>query len=49
MRYKNNKIQKDRNNVRYYKPTIVPNIPLQKLRIPTEIEPILEAVTKSNL
>ena len=97
MRYKNNKIQKDRNNVRYYKPTIVPNIPvkdtdifvyplygdrfdsmaqryyddsnlwwiiakandvsdgkispnpLKKLRIPTEIEPILEAVTKSNL
>ena len=97
MRYKNSKIRKDRNNIRYYKPTIVPNIPIRdtdifvyplygdrfdtlaqryyedsnlwwiiakaneigngkispdpekKLRIPTEIQPILEAVTKSNL
>ena len=28
MRYKNNKIR-DKNNIRYYKPTIVPNIPLK--------------------
>lgn len=97
MRYKNSKIFKDRNNIRYYKSTIVPNIPIRdtdifayplygdrfdtianryygdpnlwwiiakaneigkgkispdpekKLRIPTEIEPILESVTKSNL
>ena len=29
MRYKNNRIKKDKNNIRYYKPTIVPNIPLK--------------------
>ena len=97
MRYKNSKIFKDRNNIRYYKSTIVPNIPIRdtdifayplygdrfdtianryygdpnlwwiiakaneigkgkispdpekKLRIPTEIEPILEPVINSNL
>ena len=95
MRYKNNTIKKDNNN-RYYKPTIVPNVPikdtdifvyplygdrfdtmaqryyndsnlwwiiakanevsngkispdpLKKLRIPTEIEDILDSVIKSN-
>ena len=97
MRYKSNVIKKDRNNVRYYKPRIVPNVPIKdsdifvyplygdrfdtlanryygnpnlwwiiakaneigdgkiapnpekKLRIPTEIEPILESVVNSNL
>ena len=29
MRYKNAKLLKDKNNVRYYKPTIVPNIPIK--------------------
>ena len=29
MRYKNNAIKKDKNNIRYYKPTIVSNIPLK--------------------
>ena len=29
MRYKSNVIKKDRNNVRYYKPRIVPNIPIK--------------------
>jgi len=29
MRYKNNIIKKDRNNIRYYKPRIVPNIPIK--------------------
>ena len=96
MRYKNNTIKKDNNNVRYYKPTIVPNVPLKdsdifvypvygdrfdtmaqryyndsnlwwiiakanevsdgkispdplkKLRIPTEIDDILDSVIKSN-
>ena len=96
MRYKNNKIRKDINNIRYYKPTIVPNIlikdtdifvfpvygdrfdtiaqryyddsnlwwiiakaneisdgrlapdPLKRLRIPTEIDSILESLTTSN-
>ena len=97
MRYKNATVKKDRDNTRYYKPTIVPNIPikdsdifvfpvygdrfdtidqryyddsnlwwiiakaneigkgklspdpLKKLRIPTEIEDILQAVIKSNI
>ena len=96
MRYKSNKIQKDKNNVRYYKPRIIPNIPIKdtdifiyplygdrfdtlanryyedsnlwwiiakaneisngkispnpekKLRIPTEIDDILESITNSN-
>ena len=96
MRYKNNKIRKDINNIRYYKPTIVPNIPIRdtdifvfplygdrfdtlaqryyedsnlwwiiakanelsrgniapdptkKIRIPTVIDDILEAVQQSN-
>lgn len=96
MRYKSNVIKKDRNNVRYYKPRIVPNIPIKdsdifiyplygdrfdtlaqryyedsnlwwiiakanelskgdiapksdvKLRVPTVIEDILEAVHNSN-
>ena len=29
MRYKNNTIKKDKNNIRYYKPTIVPNVPIK--------------------
>ena len=29
MRYKNARTLKDKNNVRYYKPTIVPNIPIK--------------------
>ena len=29
MRYKNAKILKDKNNVRFYRPTIVPNIPIK--------------------
>jgi len=29
MRYKNSKIKKDKNGKRYYKPTIVPNIPIK--------------------
>ena len=97
MRYKGNIVKKDKNNIRYYKPRIVPNIPIKdtdifvyplygdrfdtlaqrydedsnlwwiiakaneisngkispdpekKLRIPTEIEPILESVVNSNL
>ena len=97
MRYKNAPVVRDKNRKRYYRPTIIPNIPLsdsdvyvypkvgerldllayqfygdsnlwwiiakaneisngkvspdpeKKLRIPTEIQPILEAVTKSNL
>ena len=92
-RYKNNTIKIDKNNIRYYKPTIVPNIPikdsdifvfpvygdrfdtiaqryyndsnlwwiiakandklasdpLKKLRIPTEIDDILNSVIKNNL
>ena len=96
MRYKNNIIKKDRNNIRYYKPRIVPNIPRkdtdififplygdrfdtlaqryydnsnlwwiiakaneigngkiapspeEKLRIPTEIDEILESIDNSN-
>ena len=96
MRYKNNNTKKDLNGKRYYKPTIVPNIPirdtdifafpvygdrfdtmaqryyedsnlwwiiakaneisdgrlapdpLKKLRIPTEIDSILESLTTSN-
>ena len=28
MRYKNTPIRKDKNGVRYYRPTIVPNIPI---------------------
>ena len=96
MRYKNNIIKKDRNNIRYYKPRIEPNIPikdtdififplygdrfdtlaqryydnsnlwwiivkandisdgkiapdpLKKLRIPTEIDDILELITQVN-
>ena len=96
MRYKTAKIRKDKNGTRYYKPTIVPNVPikdsdifvypvygdrfetiaqryyndstlwwiiakanelskgqispdpLKKLRIPTEIDDILESVQKSN-
>ena len=97
MRYKNNRILRDRDGIRYYKPRIVPNVPIKgsdifvyplygdrfdtlanryygnpnlwwiiakaneigdgkiapnpekKLRIPTEIEPILESVVNSNL
>ena len=96
MRYKTAKVRKDKNGTRYYKPTIVPNVPikdsdifvypvygdrfdiiaqryyndstlwwiiakanelsrgeisadpLKKLRIPTEIDDILESVQKSN-
>ena len=29
MRYKNNIIKKDKNNVRYYKPRIIPNVPIK--------------------
>ena len=29
MRYKGNVIRKDRNNIRYYKPRIIPNIPIK--------------------
>ena len=95
MRYKNNTIKKDINNVRYYKPRIIPNVPIKdtdifvyplygdrfdtiaqryyndsnlwwiiakaneigngkiapdpekKLRIPTEIEDILESIDKA--
>ena len=96
MRYRNNLVKKDKDNKRYYKPTIVPNIPIKdtdifvyplygdrfdtlaqryyedptlwwiiakaneinngkvspdpelKLRIPTQIDDILESVIKSN-
>ena len=96
MRYNSAKIRRDKNGTRYYKPTIVPNVPikdsdifvypvygdrfdiiaqryyndstlwwiiakanelsrgeisadpLKKLRIPTEIDDILESVQKSN-
>ena len=96
MRYDSAKIRRDKNGTRYYKPTIVPNVPikdsdifvypvygdrfdtiaqryyndstlwwiiakanelsrgeisadpLKKLRIPTEIDDILESVQKSN-
>ena len=96
MRYRNNKIRKDKDNIRYYKPRIVPNIPIKdtdifvfplygdrfdtlaqryydnsnlwwiiakaneigngkiapdpekKLRIPTEIDEILESIDNSN-
>ena len=96
MRYKTAKVRRDKNGTRYYKPTIVPNVPikdsdifvypvygdrfetiaqryyndstlwwivakanelskgqispdpLKKLRIPTEIDDILESVEKSN-
>jgi len=96
MRYKNNIIKQDKNKVRYYKPRIIPNIPikdsdifayplfgdrfdtianryygdsnlwwiiakaneisngklspdpLKKLRIPTEIDDIIEAINNSN-
>ena len=96
MRYRNNIIKKDRNNIRYYKPRIIPNIPIKdsdifvypvygdrfdtmaqryyensnlwwiiakaneisdgriapdplvKLRIPTEIEDILQSITEAN-
>jgi len=96
MRYKNNIIKKDANNVRYYKPRIIPNIPikdtdifaypifgdrfdtmaqryyndsnlwwiiakanelsngqispdpLKKLRIPTEIDEILQSISNAN-
>ena len=96
MRYKTANVRKDKNGTRYYKPTIVPNVPikdsdifvypvygdrfetiaqryyndstlwwiiakanelsrgeisadpLKKLRIPTEIDDILESVQKSN-
>ena len=29
MRYKNARTERDKNNVRYYRPTIVPNIPIK--------------------
>ena len=29
MRYKGNIVKKDKNNIRYYKPRIVPNIPIK--------------------
>ena len=29
MRYRNNKIRKDKNNIRYYKARIIPNIPIK--------------------
>ena len=96
MRYDSAKVRKDKNGTRYYKPTIVPNVPikdsdifvypiygdrfetiaqryyndstlwwiiakanelsrgeispdpLKKIRIPTEIDDILESVQKSN-
>jgi|TARA_B100001094_G_scaffold258450_1_gene258254 hypothetical protein len=96
MRYRNARIEKDKDNTRYYRPTIVPNIPIKdsdifvypvygerfdnmaqryygdsnlwwiiakanelskgdiapksdvKLRVPTVIEDILEAVHNSN-
>jgi len=96
MRYRNNKIRKDKDNIRYYKPRIIPNIPIKdtdifvyplygdrfdtlaqryyedsnlwwiiakanevsngkispnpevKLRIPTEIDDILESIDNSN-
>ena len=96
MRYKTAKVRRDKDGIRYYKPTIVPNVPikdsdifvypiygdrfetiaqryyndstlwwiiakanelsrgeisadpLKKLRIPTEIDDILESVQKSN-
>ena len=96
MRYDSAKVRKDKNGTRYYKPTIVPNVPikdsdifvypiygdrfetiaqryyndstlwwiiakanelskgqisadpLKKIRIPTEIDDILESVEKSN-
>jgi|TARA_A100001391_G_scaffold194112_1_gene170148 hypothetical protein len=96
MRYRNNIIKKDRNNIRYYKPRIIPNIPIKdsdifvypiygdrfdtmaqryyensnlwwiiakaneisdgrispdplvKLRIPTEIEDILQSISEAN-
>ncbi len=96
MRYRNNKIRKDKDNIRYYKPRIIPNIPIKdtdifvyplygdrfdtlaqryyedfnlwliiakanelsrgniapdptkKIRIPTVIDDILEAVQQSN-
>ena len=96
MRYRNNKIRKDKDNIRYYKPRIIPNIPIKdtdifvyplygdrfdtlaqryyedsnlwwiiakaneisngkispnpevKLRIPTEIDDILESLDNSN-
>ncbi len=96
MRYRNNKIRKDKNNIRYYKARIIPNIPIKdtdifiyplygdrfdtlaqryyedsnlwwiiakaneigngkispnpevKLRIPTEIDDILESIDNSN-
>ena len=96
MRYDSAKVRKDKNGTRYYKPTVVPNVPikdtdifvypiygdrfdtiaqryyndstlwwiiakanelskgqisadpLKKLRIPTEIDDILESVEKSN-
>jgi|TARA_R100000084_G_scaffold7608_1_gene2693 hypothetical protein len=96
MRYRNNLVKKDKNGKRYYKPTVVPNIPIKdsdifiyplygdrfdtlaqryyedptlwwiiakaneinngkvspdpelKLRIPTQIDDILESVIKSN-
>ena len=96
MRYDTAKVKKDKNGTRYYKPTVVPNVPikdsdifvypiygdrfetiaqryyndstlwwiiakanelskgqisadpLKKIRIPTEIDDILESVQKSN-
>ena len=96
MRYKGNIVKKDKNNIRYYKPRIVPNIPikdtdifaypiygdrydtmaqryyddsnlwwiivkandisdgkiapdpLKKLRIPTEIDDILQSINQTN-
>ena len=96
MRYKGNIVKKDKNNIRYYKPRIVPNIPIKdtdifaypiygdrydtmaqryyensnlwwiiakaneisdgriapdplvKLRIPTEIEDILQSISEAN-
>ena len=96
MRYRNNIIKKDKDNVRYFKPRIIPNIPikdsdifvypvygdrfdtlaqryygdsnlwwiiakaneisdgrispdpLNKLRIPTEIEDILQSISQAN-
>ena len=96
MRYKNNTIKKDINNVRFYKPRIIPNVPikdtdifvypvygdrfdtmaqryyddsnlwwiiakanevsdgriapnpLEKLRIPTEIDDILQSINQTN-
>ena len=96
MRYKGNIVKKDKNNIRYYKPRIIPNIPikdtdifvypiygdrydtmaqrfyddsnlwwiivkandisdgkiapdpLKKLRIPTEIDDILQSISQVN-